>query len=605
MLRLPIALLTTATCLAPSAPAQWTDDDAVNTTVVARTGDQALPKSGVTADGGRWVAWFDNASGNYEVFAQRFDSKGQAMFPAGGLLISNHSQSSSLVDWDILVDSSDNAVLTFTDTRNGSDLDVVAYRISSNGGFLWGNDGVVVSFNNDFEADPMVTETSNGDFVVVWGNFGSSPGIRMQRFNDAGVPSLALGGATIISEAGTSPGFARLVPGANGEVIVSWVRDTSFFTSIKHLRAQAFLSTGAPAWPSPVEVHDAYNLSFAYSPQLTSDGSGGAVLCWHGSNPNRGGLFDAHVQHLDATGNALQPHGGTLLSSATGMSHLDPQATYNATTGKIIAFWSEKNSGQSQSGWYAQQVDGSGNLDWGATGREILPVDSSTKYLSRVEAHADGAVGVLGWAPNGGFGADAILSTRLDAAGTQIWGGTVALATAPNSKSTRLSLSMSDAGEAVVFWEDDRNGNDDIFGQNLSADAELGASFLSVDVPAIFLASGGTATFSLDAGASFAGAPYWFLGSDSGTSPGQNGFGVTLPLNNGAYFQATLNKPTLPFFNGLRGNLDANGRATATVTVPGGFNPGFAFTVVDHAFVVLGPSPIELVSDTAGFVLMP
>lgn len=598
-------LLVAATTTTSLSAAQWTDDSAVNTTVVVRPGDQAVPKSGVTSDGGRWIAWFDTASGNYDVYAQRFDSKGQAMFAPGGLLISGHPQSSSLVDWDLIVDSTDAAVLTFTDTRNGSDLDVVAYRVASDGTFLWGPDGIVISFNNDFEADPQVTETGNGDFVIVWSNFGGSPGIRMQRLDAAGNPSLALGGATVVSEAGAAPGFVRIVPGLSDEVILSWVRDTSFFTSIKHLRAQAFGSNGAPTWPAPVEVHDAYNLPFAYGAQLRSDGMGGAVLCWHGSNPSRGFLFDAHVQHLDGLGNAQLPVGGTLLSGAAGMNHLDPTATWNPTTGKIQAMWTEKDGSQSQSGWFTQQVGVGGNLDWGPNGKQLLPVDSSTKYLSRIEPLGAGAVGVLNWAPNGGFGADAILGTRIDALGNQVWGGPVDLATASNSKSTRLQFTIDADDQAAVFWTDDRNGNSDLFGQNLLPDGTLGAHYLTVDVASVSLSAGGTATLALDAGASHAGASYWMLGSNTGTAPGQSGFGVTLPLNDGPYFQFTLTSPSHALFSGFRGNLDANGQATAQVIFPAGFNPGLAGALLDHAFVVLGSGPVDLVSEPVQFSLVP
>jgi len=588
------------------ASAQWSDNPLQNTTVVARAGDQALPKSGVTSDGGRWVAWFDNASGNYDVYAQRFDNKGHAFFAVGGLLVSGNAQSSSLVNWDLMVDSSDNVVLAFTDTRSGGDLDVYAYRISSAGNFLWGANGVTVSANADFEADPMVTETTTGDFVVVWPNYGPTPAIRMQRISSAGVAQLAADGVVIASEPGVSPAFARVVAGNSGNVVVSWVRDLNFFTSIKHLRAQAFQPSGAPAWPLPVEVFNPYNLPIAYSPQMLSDGAGGAVMCWHASNPTRGGLFDAFVQHLDASGAELLPHNGTLLSTAAGMNHIAPTAAFNASTGAIVVFWSEKNSAQSLSGWFAQQVDSFGAVNWGANGKQILPVDSATKFLSQVAAVGDGAVGILGWSPTGTFGQDEIIATRLDAAGTEVWGGTQDLSSLPTNRSTRMTSSVSANEEVVVFWEDSRNGSDDIFGQNVHADGTLGADYLSVDVGSLSLAAGGTATLSLDAGSAFAGKAYWVLGSNTGTAPGLNGHGVHIDLNNGPYFQLTFNTPTHSLLSGFRGTLDVSGRASATVQVPAGFNPGLAGSQIDHAFVTLeAGGVVSLVSESDSFTLIP
>ncbi len=82
------------------------------------------------------MAWFDNRSGNYAVYLQRTDKSGVTKFAANGLLISNNTQSSFLVDWDIITDSDDNAVIVFTDRRNGGQIYPYAYEISPEGDFL-------------------------------------------------------------------------------------------------------------------------------------------------------------------------------------------------------------------------------------------------------------------------------------------------------------------------------------------------------------------------------------------------------------------------------------------------------------------------------------
>jgi len=599
-LAIPLLLLST-----PGLSAQWSADSSVNTTVVTRIGDQALPKSASTADGSRWVAWFDNASGNYDVFAQLYDPAGNAVFPLGGMLISSQPQSTSLVNWDLIAGTNGNAVIVFTDTRAGNDLDVYAYSISPSGSFVWGANGVTLSQNSDFEADPMVTQTSTGDFVFVWSQFSANPVIRMQRLNAVGQAQLAPGGVAIASEAGASPGFAEVVAGNNGNVIVSWVRDINFFTNIKHLRVQAFTSSGAAAWTQPTEVYDASNLPIAYSPQLLADDTGGAVLCWHVSNPNRGFLFDAYVQRLDSNGAELFPHLGVALSNAPGMNHIAPRAAFNAQTNSIFAFWSEKDSSQGLSGWYAQQVDAAGSATWG-NGIEILPVDSATKYLSYVEAMADGALAVLGWAPNGGFGQDQIIATLMDASGTQVWGQPQTVCSLPSNKSTRLSLSMSSSEVAVVFWEDQRSGDDDIFGQNIHSDGHLGLDHLKLDVDSIALTPGGSATLSLDAGPAHAAKAYWVLGSNTGRSPGLNQGVAHLFLNDGPYFQFSLLQSSSSVFSSFRGTLDAQGRATATLTFPPLAFAAFAGNTLEHAFVVFGTGgSIDLISESHSLLLTP
>jgi len=113
---------------------------------------------------------------------------------------------------------------------------------------------------------------------------------------------------------------------------------------------------------------------------------------------------------------------------------------------------------------------------------------------------------------------------------------------------------------------------------------------LSADVSSLSAAAGGTVTFTLDAGAAFAGRLYGMTGSASGTVPGFNlpGGGV-LPLNRDFVFDFIRGNFGSPLFTGFLGNLDANGRATAVFdtmgSIPAVLPPGstlhFAFTTVN------------------------
>ena len=95
-----------------SLSAQFPATSATNAPIANASGDQAVPKLAVTADGGSWIAWFDGSVGGYAVRIQRLDRNGYEQFPHNGLLVSSNPQSTSLVDWDLITDSSGNAVLT-------------------------------------------------------------------------------------------------------------------------------------------------------------------------------------------------------------------------------------------------------------------------------------------------------------------------------------------------------------------------------------------------------------------------------------------------------------------------------------------------------------
>lgn len=164
----PITSLVVFCAAALIAHAQWSSNPVTNQPIADLSGDQAVPKLAATLDGGAWIAWFDHAGANYDVRLQRVDANGYEIFPHNGILVSGNAQNTSLIDWDLITDSFDNAVLTFTDIRAGGDLDVYAYMISPTGSFLWGANGVTLSNDANFEGNPVVAEMDDGSFVFAW-----------------------------------------------------------------------------------------------------------------------------------------------------------------------------------------------------------------------------------------------------------------------------------------------------------------------------------------------------------------------------------------------------------------------------------------------------
>lgn len=118
---------------------------------------------------------------------------------------------------------------------------------------------------------------------------------------------------------------------------------------------------------------------------------------------------------------------------------------------------------------------------------------------------------------------------------------------------------------------------------------------ITADRQSINLATGGTVTFTLDAGSQYAGVPYRVLGTTEGTVPGVTYQGVHIPLNpTGYYFDTTLAR-TSPYLTGDAGNLDAVGRGTAQLQVPNTLPSNLDGTIVSHAFVVFDSFGIGVV----------
>ncbi|MBK8979767.1 MAG: hypothetical protein IPM29_28045 [Planctomycetes bacterium] len=479
LLRASLVPLAAWAC-AVSLPAQWSQNPAQNLSIADRNGEQSLPKLAATTDGGCYVAWFDNSAGSYAVWMQRLDAAGVEQWPHDGILVSNQPQSSSLVDWDLITDSAGNAVVTFTDVRAGSDLDVYAYRIAPNGTMLWGTNGITLSANGDYEANPRVVETSLGNFVFVWSRSLSagSGSIELQQLDPAGNRLFGPAGVSIPGDPGATPGFATIVAADAGSVIVAWMRDISFRGN-RYLHVQKVDAAGGLPWgTTPLQAFDTTSLPIAHQVKMVGDGAGGAWLAWHFAPLTS---FSTRVQHVSAGGAELLPHNGVDVSTEANISKLDPALFLAPDVGGVIVIFNVRDSSQGQRGVAIQKLDGGGNLLWGATGVRLAALDGVVESFERAVPYAGGALAFWFEQP-GATPPLAIRGARVDAAGQIVWGSPPLLVSTAAAEKLRLTVDVSPTGVALLAWSDRRRDSGDILVQNVNPDGTLGANLADLRV---------------------------------------------------------------------------------------------------------------------------
>jgi hypothetical protein len=456
-----------AVTVAASLPAQWPSSPSTNLSVADGTGEQVLPKIAALRDGGSYVGWFDSRNGSYEVRLQRLDKDGVEQWAHNGIVVSNNPQSTSLVDWDLVCDSDDHCVLTFTDTRAGGDLDCYAYRITPAGTQLWGTNGVALSNNVDFEANPRVVEASDGDLVFTWVNSGTRT-VRVQRLDRAGTPRFAQDGVGFAGDTGATPGFVQMVASDSGSVILTWMRATSF-TAQRHLHAMKFDVLGNAVWNGGVRlpIFDQASVPIAHQHKMQADGLGGAFVSWHFAV---GSAFTARVQRLDASGLEVFAHNGVDLSTNTN-NKFDPAMAVDVATQSVIAYFNERNATQSQWGISAQRLDGAGNRLWGASGVTLVPVGSINYVAPQAAAFCNGAMGFVFEQSLGGT-AGALRAFQLDFNGVSSWAAPVYVSNVVSDK-LRLQAMSSTSGNATLAWTDLRGAGGDLVMQTIGSNAQL------------------------------------------------------------------------------------------------------------------------------------
>ena len=460
--------------------AQWSSDPAVNLQVCDVTGDQALPKIASTSDGGFYISWFDHRSTSYAVYLQRLDAMGNKLWNTDGLLISDNPQNSSLVDWSIASDNQDNAILTFTDTRDNDSLHAFAYLIDPSGNFLWGNNGIRLSGDGDYQPNPVTTQTSDGNYVFTWIVATTPQKIAMQKISFAG--QKMWGANPIIYESGTTENYTypAIVPSDNGSVIVEHSGYTGGFTAPYKIYAQKFDTNGNPVWGTGGVSIQNTGIPFYEHPLVISDNNNGAFISWYDDRDNNS-FFSAFVQHVTSSGTVLFPANGSEVSTTATMHHLYPTMAYLSNTDELFCFWIEEPSLQNQFAVYGQKFDAAGTRQWAASGIAFttmtsntifgpyaLPTDTSA-YVIYLQGNASGL--------NQGINAFMVNSN-----GDFSWSPNFVDMSDPTNQKLHSVTTISTDHVAKIAWEDTRNDGGGIYAQNINPDGSLGYQIVPVEL---------------------------------------------------------------------------------------------------------------------------
>ena len=254
--------------LGSNAWAQWSSDPSVNLALANKSdgADQVQPKVKPLPDHGWYVSWFDADPNSpppvgYSVFLQRLGPAGYQIFKHGGIEVA-HLSNSSTEDYGLDVDTAGNALLAFLDTREGSNQQVTAAKMSPEGKALWGQRGVQLTTGSaNSNGSPKIAGTSDGGVVVAWI---SNSNTMLQKLDANGKPQW--GNGVVLSKSNYNYWLADLHAADNGSVIVSWVSNQGFGSN-NLLLTNKLSATGALMWgANHVTLFDNGSLQFGNFP---------------------------------------------------------------------------------------------------------------------------------------------------------------------------------------------------------------------------------------------------------------------------------------------------------------------------------------------------
>ncbi|MSR29178.1 MAG: hypothetical protein EXS03_06355 [Phycisphaerales bacterium] len=435
-------------------------------TLASGSNEQVQPKMGVATDGGFFMAWFDNATGGYDVRANRFDASGAPMWGPNGTLVADRSFSST-VDYSAWVCSGNRFAVTYNDDRLGGDRISVSL-LNSSGGILWTN---TINSAGAYVANPKVCEDTDGSIYAAWYE---GTGTKVQKFDPT--TGAAIWPASVLVKDGTATTMpADLWPAADasGGVMVSAVRYTTF-TGAKTIKAFRVSSAGVLGWSAastaPSVVFSTGSLQIGNFPPCKAIPGVGYVFCWYANAP-----LQCHVQLLDQSGVAKFGASGVPVTTTTTNERVSPTFAVDEAADRVYVTWAEHVPASSLYGVGAQAfaLSGAGLRLWGNSGIMLSPI--ATLYSADFTAVTGGSGrATFAWQSSTQYGFDTLYANQLNADGTSAWtDGRVQVAPATD-KSKMASVRLS--GASVFAWGDGATGGVDILAQRVGDDRSIGGN---------------------------------------------------------------------------------------------------------------------------------
>jgi hypothetical protein len=328
--------------------AQWT---ANGIPVCTAANQQFEPKLISDGNNGAIIVWKDYRSGfGYDIYAQRVDANGSMLWQSDGVVICSAVNEQSAQQ--IISDGADGAIIVWQDKR-ASDFDLYAQRIDENGNPLWIIDGVELCDEGNNQSSPVMISDGAGGAIIVWHDVrnGTDMDIFAQRINSNGNKLWIAEGVSICEETGNQTAPQITNDGNDGAVMV-W---TDYRSGDANLYSQSVNPSGNVLWTlDGIEICTAnYNQS---EPQIISDESGNAIIVWQDHRQQY--EDDIYAQRINNSGNILWSVNGVPVS-VPALDQSLPQLIFSENYNVIIA-WEDRRS--SDYDIYASMVDSSGNL---------------------------------------------------------------------------------------------------------------------------------------------------------------------------------------------------------------------------------------------------
>ncbi len=409
------------------------------------------------------ICWYDSRDGHRDIYAQRFDSSGTPLH--SNFRVNDDAGSTSQMLPDISMHDSGSFIITWMDGRGISRRDIYAQRYDSSGAPIGSNFSVNDNIENHLHWSPAIAMDDLGNFVITWEDYRNIGGCDTyaQRCDSSG--TLLGDNFKANDDFPADQSSPVMSSDGSGDFVISWL---DFRNRNADIYAQRYNFVGA-ALGSNFMVNDDSESAKQYSPAIAVDVFGNFVVTWEDW---RYGNHDIYAQRYSSFGGLM----GSNFKVNDDPGYADQESPSIAMGGPISDFvitWDDYRNDDHDI--YAQRYDFSGS-----------PLGSNFKVNDDVGS-SDQRTPATGMDGSGGFiitwddyrnGNGDIYAQIYDPAGNPSGSNFKVNDDPGTAHQNSPAVFVNDSGNFVITWEDERNGNFDIYAQRYdSQGAPIGSNF--------------------------------------------------------------------------------------------------------------------------------
>ncbi len=260
--------------------------------VCTAAGNQRSPRIIGDSSGGAIVTWEDWRDGDPDVYAGAVNFLGTPVWTYNGVAV-GVDPGTQQTEPRIIGDDADGAIVVWEDYRNG-DYDVYGQRLNYSGNALWTANGAPISMAANNQLAPEIAPDGAGGAFVAWSDYriGTHFDVYAQHVTALGVPYWKQNGILIAAPRHTDAQDPMIASDGEGGALIAWLdSDQGLEVDIYAQRVDG----AGQFWWGPIGVAVSAAPGSQYKPSLVSSG-GAALTAW---NDERGGLDDVYAQRLE------------------------------------------------------------------------------------------------------------------------------------------------------------------------------------------------------------------------------------------------------------------------------------------------------------------